>query len=157
MLKFIAVCLNLYYALALQRMNGMNVYPEGINLVGLFFLVAMVGGCVYCYFRCCRGRGNQGGRNRGGWFGDNSSDSSDRYFIVYSAISKEEHHLLLTTLIKFTLVHLPKDQSILLHHVNNLHHASNLHPAHQMTWLEQQICRIEIIDGRVQIILPRNN
>ena len=155
MLKFIAVCLNLHFALALQRMNGMNVYPEGISVFGLFFIVAMIGGCVYCYLKCCRGRGNQGGRNRGGWFGDNSSDASDRYFINNSAIMKEDHRLHLTTLIKCMLVHLLKGPTatILLH----LPHVKDLHLALQTTCLEQQTSIIEIIDGRVPIILPKSN
>ena len=61
----------------LRTQNNMQVYPEGISIFGLFFLFAIIGCCGYCYFRFCRGRGRNQSNNRGGgWFRDDSSDSS---------------------------------------------------------------------------------
>ena len=65
----------------------------------------------------------------------------------------EDHRLRLTTLIQCMLVHLKGPTATILLHL----HVKDLHLALQTTCLEQQTSIIEIIDGRVPIILPKDN
>lgn len=69
----------------LSLANCLTKQPQHIielngGLIFIFFVFACVGGCGYCYFRCCR-RGrqqyHQHQTGRGGWFSDDSSDSSE--------------------------------------------------------------------------------
>ena len=92
------------------------------GLIFIFFVVAVVGGCGYCYFRFCR-RGpqqynpQQTGRARRFWENSsNSSDSSDsQYIIIHSAIEVKHLHLY-THILYIKLHHLCQSRQIVTTH-----------------------------------------